>query len=41
MQIAEDWDFNKRVKKGRRANITDVIYFYDADTPNSLMKRGS
>lgn len=41
MQIAEDWDFNRRVKKGRRANITDVIYFYDADTPNSLMKRGS
>ena len=38
LKIAEDYDFNKRVKKGKRANITKILYFYN-DTPNSLFKR--
>lgn len=38
LKIAEDYDFNKRVKKGKRANIYDVLYYYN-DTPNSLLKR--
>lgn len=38
LKIAEDYDFNKRVKKGKRANITKVLYYY-SDTPNSLFKR--
>lgn len=41
MQIAEDYDFNKRVRRGKRGNINNILYFYDANTPNSLMKRGS
>lgn len=36
--IAEDYDFNKRVRKGKKANIEDIIYFYQ-NTPNSLTKR--
>lgn len=38
--IAEDYDFNVRVRRGKRANITKVLYYYN-DTPNSLMKRGN
>lgn len=38
LKIAEDYDFNKRVRKGKRANIEKVLYFYN-DTPNSLFKR--
>ena len=38
LKIAEDYDFNKRVKKGKRTNITKVLYYY-SDTPNSLFKR--
>ena len=38
LKIAEDYDFNKRVRKGKRANITKVLYYY-SDTPNSLFKR--
>ena len=36
--IAEDYDFNKRVRKGKHANIEKIMYFYN-DTPNSLIKR--
>lgn len=38
LKIAEDYDFNKRVKKGKRANIDRILYYYN-DTPNSLYKR--
>lgn len=38
--IGEDYDFNVRVRKGKKANIKEVLYYYK-DTPNSLMKRGS
>lgn len=37
--IAEDYDFNKRVRKGKHTSITKIIYFYN-DSPNSLTKRG-
>lgn len=36
--IAEDYDFNKRVRKGKKANIEKIMYYY-SDTPNSLIKR--
>lgn len=38
--IAEDYDFNIRVRKGKKANIREVLYYYDENTPNSLTKRG-
>ena len=38
LKIAEDYDFNKRVKKGKKANIDRILYCYN-DTPNSLLKR--
>lgn len=37
--IAEDYDFNKRVRKGKKANLMAFLYYYN-DTPNSLGKRG-
>lgn len=41
LKIAEDYDFNKRVRKGKRANITKILYYYETDTPNSLIKQGN
>lgn len=38
--IAEDYDFNCRVRMGKKVIIDKVLYFYN-DTPNSLMKRGT
>lgn len=38
--IGEDYDFNVRVRKGKRSNIKEILYYYN-DTPNSLMKRGN
>ena len=36
--LAEDYDFNKRVRKGIRGNIKKVLYYY-TNNPNSLTKR--
>lgn len=36
--LAEDYDFNKRVRKGIRGNLKKVLYFY-TNNPNSLTKR--
>ena len=38
--IGEDFDFNARVRKGKKAIIKKILYYYN-DTPNSLMKRGT
>jgi len=38
--IGEDYDFNERVRKGKKSNINKILYYY-RDTPNSLMKRGT
>ena len=38
--IWEDGEFNNRVRKGKKSNITEVLYYYN-DTPNSLMKRSA
>ena len=39
-KMAEDFDFNKRVRRGKRGNIKEILYIYNADTPNSLCKQG-
>ena len=39
LKMAEDFDFNKRVRKGKRGNIKDILYLYNIDTPNSLCKQ--
>lgn len=36
IRIGEDGDFNKRVRKGKKANITKVLYYYVTDNPNSV-----
>jgi len=38
-KIAEDYDFNKRVRKGIKANIKEILYYYNIETPNSLTKQ--
>ena len=37
MRIAEDHDFNLRVRKGKKANIEDILYFYNEGRKGSLM----
>ena len=34
--LGEDADFNSKVRKGKRANIKDIIYFYNWRRPESL-----
>lgn len=36
MQIAEDQDFNERVRHGKKANITDIMYYYRTGRNDSL-----
>ena len=38
LRIAEDYEFNVKVRKGKYRSIKKIIYFYNIDTPNSLMK---
>lgn len=37
MKVAEDYDFNLRVRKGKKENITDILYFYNDNRKDSLM----
>lgn len=37
LRIAEDYDFNKRVRKGKKANIEKVLYYYN-ETSKSIMR---
>ena len=36
LQYGEDMDFNFRVIKGKKVNITDILYYYNAARENSL-----
>jgi glycosyltransferase involved in cell wall biosynthesis len=40
MKIGEDYDFNLRTRKGKKANIEDVLYFYNDCREGSLMNEG-
>ena len=40
LRIAEDYDFNKRVRRGTHNAIQDILYYYQ-DTPGSLSKGGN
>ena len=40
LKIAEDYNFNAQVRKGKKANITDVLYYYEEDSPDSLVNAG-
>lgn len=40
LKMAEDYDFNQRARKGKKANIIKILYYYNEDTPNSLTKQG-
>ena len=37
MKTAEDYDFNIRVRKGKKENIKDILYFYNDNRKDSLM----
>lgn len=38
--MAEDYYFNKEVRKGKRENIIDILYYYNQESKNSLTKKG-
>ena len=40
LKMAEDFYFNKEVRKGKRENITEVLYYYNQDSKDSLTKQG-
>lgn len=40
LKIAEDYFFNLEVRKGERANIFDVLYYYEQFSPDSLTNAG-
>lgn len=40
LKMAEDYDFNRKVRNGKKATITKILYYYNEDTPNSLTKQG-
>ena len=40
LRIAEDYEFNNLVRKGKKANITEVLYYYEQFSPDSLVNSG-
>jgi len=40
MKIAEDYDFNSKVRKGKKENIEDILYFYNEGRVGSIMTGG-
>ena len=40
LRIAEDYEFNKQVRKGKKANITEILYYYEQFSPDSLVNSG-
>ena len=40
LKIAEDYNFNAKVRKGKKANIIDVLYYYEQFSPDSLVNAG-
>lgn len=38
--LAEDFDFNKRVRKGRKQILHKTLYYYNQENPKSLSKQG-
>jgi glycosyltransferase involved in cell wall biosynthesis len=36
IQYGEDWDFNDRVRKGKKGNVTDILYTYNVGREESL-----
>lgn len=40
LKMAEDYWFNKEVRKGKKANIIETLYIYDQLSKDSLTKKG-
>lgn len=40
LKMAEDYNFNTKVRKGKKANITDILYRYEQFSPDSLTNAG-
>lgn len=38
--LAEDYDWNERVRKGKKEIIPEILYFYNQENPKSLTKQG-
>lgn len=39
LRMGEDFEFNKKVRKGKKSIIPEILYYYN-DTENSLTKQG-
>ena len=39
LKIGEDYEFNAKVRKGKRANISEILYYYNS-LEDSLIKQG-
>lgn len=40
LRIGEDYKFNQEVRKGIKANIKDILYYYNINSKDSLIKSG-
>lgn len=40
LKMAEDYWFTQEVRKGKKANITKILYYYNQDSKDSLTKQG-
>ena len=41
LRLAEDLDWNKRVRHGKKAIIPKILYYYNQENPKSLTKQGA
>ena len=41
LKMGEDYDFNAKVRKGKKAIIPEILYYYNVFTPNSLTKQST
>ena len=37
LKIGEDYYFNEKVRKGKKENILDILYFYNENREGSIM----
>lgn len=41
LRLAEDYDWNKRVRHGKKAIIPEILYYYNQENPASITRQGA